>query len=147
MTLLMAPPEQSFAEAVQRVLEEHGLTLRSQRQRTGLAHSTILTWLQGVRPRMEAVIQFAEAFNLDKNEWLALAGYEPILASETPQDLFWRLYGEMVRRLDAEGIEPIMPTLDIRSSRWDDLTEAQIREMVDGLEQRGREKHAAQSEG
>lgn len=71
-------PGTPFGQWVQQVLDKHGATLRSQRQRTGLAHSTILNWMQDVRPQMEAVIAFARGFGEDVNGALQLAGYEPI---------------------------------------------------------------------
>lgn len=141
MLLLMAPPTRSFAEAVQQVLDERGLTLRSQRQRTGLAHSTILTWLQGVRPRMEAVIQWANGFGLDVNEWLELAGYARIETREPPSRIFWTTYGDIYDRLRAEGIDPIVPTHN--EERLATLTPDEARAEAEAYERRSREKHAA----
>lgn len=70
-----------FGEAVKRVLASHGLSLRSQRIRTGIDHMTMKSMCDGLVPRLEKVEQFANAFGLDVNEWRALAGYEPLPAS------------------------------------------------------------------
>jgi hypothetical protein len=74
-------PITRFGEAVESLIRERGCTLRSQRQRTGIAHSTVKSWIDGVQPSMDAVIAFARGFGLDVNEWLALAGYDPITPS------------------------------------------------------------------
>lgn len=90
--------QRTFREAVRDELERRGLTLRSQRIRTGLAHSTLMNWLQGVKPSMEAVIQFARGLGLDEAEWLALAGYEPILPSGGDTDEYLAQEEERLRR-------------------------------------------------
>jgi hypothetical protein len=54
------------------------LSLRAQRALTGIDHDTAAQMRQGVIPRMDKVIQFARAFDQSVNEWLELAGYEPI---------------------------------------------------------------------
>lgn len=68
----------AFGDAVKAVLEAHGLSLRSQRIRTGIDHMTMKDMADGLRPRLEKVEQFARAFGLDVNEWRRIAGYEPI---------------------------------------------------------------------
>jgi len=67
-----------FGEAVRRVLQEHGLTLRAQRIRTGIDHTTMKSMCDGIPGRLEKIEQFARAFSLDLNEWRRLAGYEPV---------------------------------------------------------------------
>jgi hypothetical protein len=67
-----------FGEAVSRVLDERGLSLRAQRALTGIDHDTAAQMRQGVIPRMDKVIQFARAFGQSVNDWLEMAGYEPI---------------------------------------------------------------------
>jgi transcriptional regulator with XRE-family HTH domain len=74
----MSLPKEHFGAAVREVLERHNLTLRGQRMRTGLNHVTVGGMAQGIVPSMETVIAFAKGFSLDVNEWLVLAGYEPI---------------------------------------------------------------------
>ncbi|HEU4752223.1 MAG TPA: hypothetical protein VFU47_03870 [Armatimonadota bacterium] len=73
-----------FGRWVLDVMQAHRVTYRSQRIRTGVPHSTVVNWVQGVPPRMEAVIQFARAFGEDVNQALQLAGYEPI--APDPED-------------------------------------------------------------
>ena len=74
----MRKPNERLAEAVQAVLDERGLTQRGQRSRTGVSHVTVQGMLNGVVPQMETVAAFARGFGLDVNEWLELAGYEPV---------------------------------------------------------------------
>jgi hypothetical protein len=64
-----------YGQAVKRVLDDHKATYRSQRARTGLPHSTVVNWVQGVPPTMEGVVAFARGFDEDVNEWLKLAGF------------------------------------------------------------------------
>jgi len=70
-----------FGEAVRRVLQEHGLTLRAQRIRTGIDHTTMKSMCDGLPGRLEKIEQFARAFNLDVNEWRKLAGFDPVDAT------------------------------------------------------------------
>lgn len=67
-----------LAEATRRVLDEHGLTDRGQRARTGLAHVTVGNMLKGYDVQMDTLVNFARGFGLDINDWLELGGYEPI---------------------------------------------------------------------
>lgn len=62
-------------------MEKHKATLRSQRQRTGLSHTTVMGWLQDVKPSMEGAMAFARGFGEDVNAALVLAGYEPVGAA------------------------------------------------------------------
>lgn len=97
------PTNTPFALAVQRLLEERRATLRSQRQRTGIAHSTIKNWLDGVRPSMDSVIAFARGFDQDVNQWLVLAGYDPIdgrLDEPTPDERLGRGLRELAAKHD-----------------------------------------------
>lgn len=81
----------AFGEAVARVLDSHGLSLRAARIRTGIDHVTLSDMRAGYVPRMEKVVQFARGFNLDVNEWLELAGFDPLPESTDPADLASRL--------------------------------------------------------
>jgi len=67
-----------WADYVARVMKKHGATLRSQRQRTGLSHTTVSSWLQGVNPGYDGAVAFADGFGEDVHEALRLAGYQPI---------------------------------------------------------------------
>src|SRR5437867_2465635 len=77
-SLTMSRRSERFGEAVCRVLDERGLSLRAQRTLTGIDYDTAARMRQGVVPRMDKVIQFARAFGRSVNEWLTLAGYDPI---------------------------------------------------------------------
>src|SRR3954452_16931856 len=77
-SLTMPRSSKRFGEAVCRVLDERGLSLRAQRALTGIDHDTASQMRQGVVPRMDKVIQFARALGQNVNEWLELAGYQPI---------------------------------------------------------------------
>lgn len=68
----------AFGEAVRRVLQEHGLSLRGQRVRTGIGHMTMKDMCDGIVPSLEKLEDFARGFELDINEWRALAGYPRI---------------------------------------------------------------------
>lgn len=81
----MSLPNEQFGAAVREVLEEHGLTFRGQRMRTGLNHVTVSNMAKGIVPSMETVIAFAHGFSLDVNEWLERAGYEPIQSPASGQ--------------------------------------------------------------
>lgn len=69
---------QNWVTFVSAVLKKHGASLRSQRQRTGLSHTTIASWLQGVNPGVEGVRAFARGFGEDEGEALRAAGYETL---------------------------------------------------------------------
>lgn len=109
-----------WADYVQRVMTKHEATLRSQRQRTGLAHTTISSWLAGVSPGLEGVIQFAQGFGEDVQEAVRAAGYPPlgppppILVARrqepspiaTPRDYWWQRFGTLVDLCEEKGIPP-----------------------------------------
>lgn len=78
----MRPLNDEFGAAVTRVVkEEHGLSQVGAGYRTGIDRFTMGQMMKGYVPRMERVIQFAEGFGLDVQEWLARAGYDPLPAS------------------------------------------------------------------
>lgn len=68
-------PTTPFGRWVLAVLKKHGSSLRSQRQRTKLAHTTVMNWLQDTQPSMQGVTAFARGFDEDVDEALRLAGY------------------------------------------------------------------------
>lgn len=96
-----------FGEAVRAVLSERALSLRQQRRFTGIDHVTMADMCEGFVPRMERVLQFARAFDLDENEWLEQAGYGRV--NESAQGYFWRRYGELYQDLSRQGISPPLP--------------------------------------
>lgn len=67
-------------------MERHGLTARGQRVRTGIAHSTLTNWKHGVRPGVEAVVQFARGLGEDVGEALRAAGYTDLSNERLVQD-------------------------------------------------------------
>jgi hypothetical protein len=69
---------EAFGAAVRHELDSRGLSLRQARIRTGVDIETTSRMRQGEVPRMDKVIAFARGFHLDVNDWLRLAGYEPI---------------------------------------------------------------------
>lgn len=76
--LTMPRRSERFGAAVCHVLDERGLSVHTQRARTGIDHDTVARMRNGIVPRMDKVIQFARAFGRSVNEWLELAGYDPI---------------------------------------------------------------------
>lgn len=83
-----------FGAAVRRLLQEHGLSLRSQRVRTGINHMTVKDMTDGIPPRLETLEQFARAFRLDINEWRRLAGYPSIEDSRPPMERLVKAFSE-----------------------------------------------------
>ena len=71
------------------MVEEHGLTFRGQRIRTGLNHVTVGDMASGIVPSLDTVEKFARGFGLDVNEWRALAGYERVEDDPSPEALLW----------------------------------------------------------
>ena len=67
-----------FGAAVKALLNAHGLSLRSQKIRTGIDHMTMKDMCDGISPRLEKVEQFATSFAEDVNKWRVLAGYAPV---------------------------------------------------------------------
>lgn len=100
-----------FGEAVKRVLDEHGLSLRGQKIRTGIDHMTMKDMCDGLRPRLEKVEQFARAFGLDVNEWRELAGY-PRVEEGDPD----RLAAQLIKVLGGASSEEDEDFGDIRAS-------------------------------
>ncbi len=116
------------------VLAEHGLTLRGQRARTGLSHVTVMGMTQGYVPEMQSVVKFARGFGLDVNEWLELAGYEPIVAPAGDADA-----PTVAARLGAGLIELgrrfHRKDLTVREmGGWDSLTHADVDRILASLE-------------
>lgn len=106
-------------------MEEHGLSLRGQRPRTGLSHVTVQQMMDGVVPQMESVVAFARGFGLNVNEWLELAGYEPI--RPTPRQIL----GEGLLALAEKhgrtvGVAPF--------EGLDQMTEEQARERIASID-------------
>jgi hypothetical protein len=75
----MRRQSEEFGKRVRDVLEAHGnMSNRGADRKTGVNYATISNMAVGQIPEMESVVRFARGFDLDVNEWLQLAGYEPI---------------------------------------------------------------------
>lgn len=96
VTTMPKSPNLELAEAVKRILAEHGLSLRGQRARTGIDHVTVLGMTNGIVPNEGTIIRFARGFGLDINEWLELAGYERL--PETGAERLYRGIRDLQRR-------------------------------------------------
>lgn len=117
---------EELAVRVKAVLEQHGsagvpMSLRAADRKTGVNYVTLGRMHEGFVPEMESVVRFARGFGLDVNEWLTLAGYDPITATdpagsgadseENPLDYLQREIGKLTLALAARG----------RSGELDDL--------------------------
>lgn len=130
---------EAFGKAVRQVLESRqGMSIRAADRRTGINHVSIGRMAEGYIPEMETVVRWARGFNLDVNEWLRLAGYDP-LGTETPQQRFWARFGEAHARLAAEGIHLPAPAFDRDYPGWDNLSDADIDSILTALEQMARQ--------
>lgn len=67
------------------MLEEHGgMSYRAADTKTGVSYGTISNMAAGRVPEMENIVKFAVGFGQDVNEWLRLAGYDP-MPDPTPE--------------------------------------------------------------
>jgi hypothetical protein len=89
MTLAMPAINEAFGAAVRHELDSRGLSLRQTRIRTGIDIDTVGRMRAGDVPRIDKVIAFARGLKLDVNEWLVLAGYDPVEPS--PDDAVRKL--------------------------------------------------------
>lgn len=99
--MLESQPTCAYGQWVLGVLRKHGATYRSQRARTGIPHSTVLGWVQGIPPRPDGVIQFANGMGEDPDEGMVAAGYLRVVkGSETDPD---RLAAQLLDTVGDEG--------------------------------------------
>jgi transcriptional regulator with XRE-family HTH domain len=71
--------QEQFVPFVQRLLAERNETYREAAIRAGLDRSSVWRFLnKGTRPHRDACILLAQHFEVNPNEMLAAAGYEPI---------------------------------------------------------------------
>lgn len=87
MQLLMSHLRPDFGEAVRRLLDGRGLSLRQARIRTGIDIDTIGRMRSGERVRMDKVVDFARGFGQNPNDWLELAGYPRLDTNTEPASL------------------------------------------------------------
>lgn len=71
-----ASPE--FAATVRAVLAQHDSDPRRQQAQTGIHYVTIYDWLRGAPASLKAAVAFAKGFGLNVDEFIVLAGHEPI---------------------------------------------------------------------
>jgi hypothetical protein len=133
----MSHINQAAGEAVDRVIREHGLSLRQARIRTGIDIDTLGRMRSGEVVRMDKVVAFARGFRLPVNEWLELYGYEPVedTAAEATLDGADTFYEEF-RRLQADYPHLPIPlphfSGGVRSIKGPD----EAREIVAGMRRR-----------
>lgn len=112
------PIKPEFGAAVRAALEERKLSRRGQRALTSLDHVTVGTMAQGIVPTMETVVRFAQGLGLDVNQWLTLAGYEPMPpALITGTDLLWDLLLDLQKEFPDRRIP-----LPVLRGEWETLT-------------------------
>lgn len=119
-----------FGEAVTRLLQEHELSLRAARIRTGIDHVTISDMASGYVPRLEQLEAFARGFGLNVNEWRELAGYERLDEKSGAEIL-----GEGIHALWLQIRRPI----PIDFSGMEDITPEGARSILADLDQQARE--------
>jgi transcriptional regulator with XRE-family HTH domain len=115
-----------FGEWVTRLFQEHGLSLRAARIRTGIDHVTLSDMAAGYVPRLEQVERLADGFGLDVNEVRERAGYPPVRTSAEPT--YEHLLNHTVQ---AYGGGPIPPE-DL------EVLEAILRDRAAARERKGR---------
>lgn len=104
--MINGKPE-TIQEAVKQLRDETGLTWAQMGVRAGLDGSTIWKIADTGRGSMDTVARLARKFGRDVNEWLELAGYDPVEPS--PDDAAEALLEAADRGelddLDTEGID------------------------------------------
>jgi hypothetical protein len=95
MTMKKTIREQ-FHKAALEAYKEHGFkSYRHAEQQTGVNYSTIYMIVsRGRIPTRGQVIEWAEGLNESVNEWLVLAGYEPIPVELCLQERYLCFYNE-----------------------------------------------------
>ncbi|MBN1933945.1 MAG: helix-turn-helix transcriptional regulator [Anaerolineae bacterium] len=75
---------QPLAQALRRLMAEHGLSHRQAALQAGLDRGAMYRFVDhGQRPSRDGVIALADSFGVNPNELLALAGYPPLAIFET----------------------------------------------------------------
>lgn len=166
ITLTRPVPAPSYAEFTRLFKQVNvGRTQFEVGELIGVTQSYAGQLLRGrARPSRELLDRIVSAYpEIPEAQWLHSAGFgkEPppdemelmadkvaervaklLQPEENHRDLFWRLYGERVDVLEAEGIEAVLPTFNDRGgAAWDELSRDDIEAMVDQLERRSRERH------
>lgn len=145
-------PQSEWGKYVIRVLSRHGSSPQKQRARTGLAHTTIYSWLDDVPPNRDGVIDFAQGMGEDVNEALRIAGKSPIYTEPEPDSpeavelALGRLIMDLREQFNTDrialrqfgGRESLKTVADVEALR--PILEEDIRQE---LAERAREKHEA----
>ncbi len=108
-----------FGAFIRPLLTDRGLTMRRACLQAGMNQSTLAHYLRGIRaPTRDSLLLLAETLDIDANEMLAAAGYEPLPAlnramldtSELPPDL-------RVLALELARVEPVRRNEIVRAIR------------------------------
>jgi len=77
MDLTGFEPER-LTEYLSTLLKERGLSMRKASLEAGLNHGAVGGFVRGRRPHRDSCLILAEYFQVDPNEMLAAAGYDPM---------------------------------------------------------------------
>lgn len=107
-----------FQELLRRMLDKSGESHRTASSAAGLHPSTVSNYLRGMRPMRDACIALADHFDINPNEFLKAAGYEPLHffdrrlvdPNALPPDVE-RLVGEIMLLEDATVRQEIVDAL------------------------------------
>jgi hypothetical protein len=125
----------AFGAAVRRIMDEtqeRRLSLRKTSIRTGIDIDTLSRMREGVVPRLDKVVSFAQGFGLDVNAWIDLAGLPRI---NNPREYFWIRFGALVDLCRQLGIkEPAPPRFHGGSeSLTYEEADAAVEQVAEGL--------------
>ena len=123
----------AFGEEVRKRLVAKGWSFRRATISTEIPHTTIGAMADGVIPGEDHIIKWAKALKEPINEWLTLAGYDPIpeeLISERPDPMLVREqmaeYLVETGRLSAEQAKEVLSELKAEpdAEEWQDQKSA-----------------------
>ena len=100
----MSATNQEFGQAVTALLAERGLSLREVEAATGLSHALVRSLRQGHVPKYALLRRFIDGLELDRNEWLTLAGRSSE-APETGVELLKRGLRELAGRNQVAAVD------------------------------------------
>lgn len=137
--MMRRPHNPEFGTAVRQELDQRGLSLRSQRRYTGINHMSMHEWVSGFPPaHIDQILVFCRAFGLPANEWLELAGFEPIW---NPHEMF----NERIRLLaEEEGEEILISASDLQLAN---ATPEQVEQAVAAVRERHRDRKLGRRKG
>ncbi|MCP4606009.1 MAG: helix-turn-helix transcriptional regulator [Proteobacteria bacterium] len=105
-------------EFLRRLLDKSGESYRAASSAAGLHPTTVSNYMRGMRPMRDACIALADHFDINPNEMLEAAGYEPLHffdrrlvdPNALPPDVE-RLVGEIMLLEDATVRQEMVDTL------------------------------------